>query len=138
MPIPPNLRPHLPPNQPPHRAQPKQYPIDRHARDPDVHKARREIISVRAQRAPAFAVAAEGLVLERGGRGGEVVAAIIEGLRGGGGGVDFWTSVEAADRAGGEDALRGHAGWLAGWLFGAGCQMPEVGVLPFFVCRYAR
>ena len=78
MPIPLHLTPLFPLDQPPDRDSAKQYPIRRDTRNPHVHEARREIIAVRAQRAPALDVAAEGLVSRCG--GGEVMAAVVYGL----------------------------------------------------------
>ena len=58
MPISFHHKPLLRPHKPPHRNQSPQYPKRRHARNPHVHKTRREIIPVRTQRAPPFLVTA--------------------------------------------------------------------------------
>lgn len=99
MPILLHAPPHLLPNQPPYRHTPKQYAINRHAANPHIHKAWREVIACRAEGSPSLFIATECLV--RGFRGCEVMGFGEEGGMGG---------VQAGEGACGEDALARHCG----------------------------
>ena len=61
MPITLNLRLGFPPDQPPDRHGSKQYPKDRHAANPHIHKARREVISLTAQGSPSLLIPTQRL-----------------------------------------------------------------------------
>ena len=60
-PIPLNNRPSFPPHQPPDSYSSEQNPIHSNSANPNIHKARREIVPLVAQRSPSLRVATQRL-----------------------------------------------------------------------------